>query len=116
MGWTQQAQVGPALTEVFGPPGCQCQAGKPIRASNNSQSHGCPVLMQCMLQMGKGKFTATAPLPVAPTLSQVEQGDRGQEEVMILPAFSYYCTSESPRKKKKKAPMVQVKSINQLLN
>lgn len=34
---------------------------------------------------------------------------------LVLPAFSHYCTSESPRKK---PPMVhvRVKSVNQLLN
>lgn len=85
MGCTQQAQVGPAVTEATGPQGHQCQAGKTTCASHsrereealdNSQCHGSPVLMQCVLQMGKGKLRP-APLPVAPTLSQVEQGDMG---------------------------------------
>lgn len=43
---------------------------------DNSQCRGSPVLMQCMLQMGKGKLRP-APLPVAPALSQVEQVDIG---------------------------------------
>lgn len=70
---------------VSGPQGHHCQAGESICARHsrkrgegldNSQCHGSPVLMQCMLQMGKGKLRP-APLPVAPALSQVEQGDMG---------------------------------------
>lgn len=84
MGCTQQAQVGPAVTEALGPQGHQCQAGKAICASNSREREEGLDNSQCSwvscspaMQMGKGKFTATAPLPVAPALSQVEQGDMG---------------------------------------
>lgn len=82
-GCTQKAQVGSGSRED--PQGHQCQAGKPICARHsrereegldNSQCHGSPVLMQSMLQMGKGKLRP-APLPVAPAVSQVQQGHIG---------------------------------------